>query len=103
MRRCESAVGGSGLTGTCPLENSGASNLSPTPLKRQGTDYLVEIDGKILSIYGQAMKHTLTVSNFSTYQTLATFSHILSLRHIYFSQKAFHKPLHQLHQANKPC
>ncbi|XP_035706372.1 uncharacterized protein LOC110843635 isoform X3 [Folsomia candida] len=60
MRRCESAVGGSGLTGTCPLENSGASNLSPTPLKRQGTDYLVEIDGKILSIYGQAMKHTLT-------------------------------------------
>ncbi len=37
---------------------------SPTSnvLKKQGADYLVEIDGKTLSLYGQgALKHMLTV------------------------------------------
>jgi len=59
LKRCESAVAG-GLTGLSPSESTGANNSSS--LKKQGTDYLVEIDGKALSIYGQgALKHTLMV------------------------------------------
>ena len=34
----------------------------PETVKKQGADYLIEIDGKTLSLYGQgALKHFLTV------------------------------------------
>jgi hypothetical protein len=86
MRRCESAVG---LTGTCPLENN-ASNLSSTPLKRQGNDYLCEIDGKILSIYGHgALKHTLTVRQFLKLTLFHIYYHYIIS--IVFNKKNFHR------------
>jgi hypothetical protein len=61
LRRCDSAVAG-GLTGLSPSDSSVPGTNNSSSLKKQGTDYLVEIDGKVLSIYGQgALKHTLTV------------------------------------------
>lgn len=44
--------------------NSLSTIASPIPetVKKQGGDYLIEIDGKTLSLYGQgALKHFLTV------------------------------------------
>lgn len=65
LRRCDSAIA---LTGTWSSENNG-SNLSTSPMKRQGTDYLVECGNGVLSIYGQgALRHALTVF-FNTFCT----------------------------------
>lgn len=89
MRRCDSAAALPSLMSTC--ESSQHQQLQQTgTLKKQGADYLVEIDEKILSIYGQgALKHALMVNTYGYHRRSSLFSQSsFSSSHVWFMLRA---------------
>lgn len=59
--------GNSGGAGGDAAENQGG----PSPFRKQGTDFLVEVEGKMLNVFGQGgLRHALTVSYKHSYFNL---------------------------------